>query len=154
MVATRDFVGKGWRFPFRFDPRSGGVSRDQSSSDIQQLNRVRQSLFAIINTRKGELYFARRFGSRIRDLIFTLNTSNLGQQLQFRVLEAIEDPEVGENRVFINSVQTAPVRAADGGVADVRIDFVLRDVNVEGNFVFPFYLTDAQRQAAERGLKE
>lgn len=154
-MANRDFIGRGWRFPFRFDPRSGGVAKDQGEGTNQKLSRVRQSLFLIISVRKGELYFSRRFGSRMRTLIFGLNTANLMQRIKFEVFAAFEDRDFGEHRAFIDRVSILlPDRVRGRASADVSVGFVLRNTNAEGNLVFPFYLTGSSRTAAERGSAE
>lgn len=154
-MASRDFIGRGWRFPFRFDPRSGGVAKDQGDGVNQKLNRIRQSLFLIIGVRKGELYFSRRFGSRMRTLIFSLNTANLAQRIKFEVFAAFEDRDFGEHRAFIEKISIIlPDRVRGLASADVSVNFVLRNTNAESNLVFPFYLTGPARTAAERGSSE
>ena len=151
----RDFIGKGWSYPFRFDPRTGGVSKDVGDGTAQKINRVRMSLFIIVSIKKGELYFGRRFGSRFRNLIFAVNTANLVQRTRFEVFAAFEDPDFGERRAFVESlVVTPPLRHIGSPRLEVEVQFVLRGTNAEGNLVFPFYLNDRERDAAERGLTD
>lgn len=151
-MATRNFIGRGWSYPFRFDRRTGGVAKDQGEGEVQQLQRIRMSLRIIIDIKKGELFFNRRFGSRFRDLLWSLRTANLKNRIRFEVLSAFEDPGIGERRAVINRVDV--LLPGVNGRAQVEVTFLLRRVNVEGNLVFPFFLTEQERSAAERGLKE
>ena len=151
-MAVRDFVGRGWSFPFRFDPSTGGVSKDRGSGADQQLNRVRMSLQQIIGVKRGEMMLSRRFGSTVRDLIFNLDTFNLQQRLQFAVGRSIQDRRFGEKRVFISRLTIELDRST--AIAEIILDVVLRATNVEGNLVIPFFLAGQERAAVERALAE
>ncbi len=128
------------------------MAKDQGSGDVQKLQRIRMALRIIIDIKKGELFFNRRFGSRFRDLIFSLRTANLKNRIRFEVSAAFEDPGVGERRAFINRIDV--LLPGVEGRAQIEVTFVLRRANVEGNLVFPFFLSEQERSAAERGLKE
>jgi len=150
-MATRNFIGRGWVFPIRFDQRTGGIKKDVGTGINQQLARVRQSLQHIMGIRKGEVFMQRRMGSTIRDLIFQLDTMNIEQLFQFAATQAIEDEEYGEPRVVVNRVGVLLDRTT--GIADADMDVSLRASNVPGNLVFPFYTSETERAAAERNLE-
>lgn len=152
-MAERNFIGKGWSYPFRFDSRTGGVAKDQGDGVAQQLTRVRSSIKHIMSVKRGELFFARRFGSRLRNLLFALSTANLEQRLQFEVLLAIEDREFGEHRATITNVQVL-VPTINNDQTRLDVTFSLNNTNAEGNLVYPLYLVESERAAAERGLSE
>ena len=150
MAATRAFIGKGWKFPIRFDPRTGGVQKDGPPGIEQQLGRVRQSLQHILGIRRGEMFLQRGFGSTVRDLIFQLDSFNLQQRFEFAAVRAIEDQEFGEPRVIVNRIEVNLERRS--GIASADADVTLRTSNIPGNLVFPFYVDEAERNAAERLL--
>lgn len=151
MATSRNFVGSGWQYPFGFDPRTGGVLRDEGAGDRQQLNRIRDALQQIIGVEKGEMFMVRRFGSGMRRLLFAANDLTLRQMIEFGVNQAVDDEEYGERRIFIENIKIDTF-ADDRSRVDVRIRFQLRSSNVDGNLVFPLYLTTSERAAAERGF--
>lgn len=142
-MALRNFIGVGWLFPVRFDSRTGGVKKDGNVSLDQQMQRVRQSLQHILGIRKGELFLQRGLGSTVRDLIFQLDTFNLGQRFEFAAVRAIEDEKFGEPRVVVNRVSVLLDRGT--GVASADMSVQLRSSNVPGNLVFPFYVDETER---------
>lgn len=148
MAADRSFIGRGWKYPIRFDTRTGGISKDQGAGLPQKRDRVRRSILFIIRLRKGTLYFLRRLGSRLGTLVFTLNTSNLSQRLNYETLSALEDPIWGEKRAFIDKVKVTPQNRTRP-VAEIEVTFVLHASNEEGNVVYPFNLTGPERASAE-----
>lgn len=151
-MAVKDFIGRGWSFPMRFDPQTGGISKDRGTGEDQQLKRVRMSLQQIIGVKRGEMMLSRRFGSTVRNLIFNLDTFNLQQRLQFAVGRSIQDSRFGEKRVFINRLTIELDRST--AVAEIILDVVIRSTNVEGNLVVPFFLTGQDRAAVEQTLTE
>jgi len=151
-VANRDFIGRGWRFPFQFDERTGGVAKDEGDNTDRQLTRVSWSIQQIIGVRQGEMLLSRRFGSRFRDLVFQLTTANLAQRLEWAAIKALEDREYGEHRAFIDQVRVK--LPGSDGKADIDVAFVMRASNVPGNTVFPFYLQGTARESAETGFGE
>ena len=149
-MAVKDFIGRGWIFPLRFDPTSGGVAKDRGTGRDQKLNRIRMSLRQIIGVQRGEMFMQRRFGSGARDLIFALDTRNFKARLEVAVTRGITDKQFGEKRVFLEKMDVSLSRRT--AVANILIDVVLRSSNVKGNLVLPFYLTDDLRPAVERTL--
>lgn len=150
-VLLKDFVGKGWKFPFRFDPATGGVARDRGTGTDQKLNRVRMSIEQIIGVKRGEIFGNRQFGSDLRGLIFQTDTANVTQRLSFVISRALQNRRHGEHRVFISRLKTRLIR--NMGRAEIDLNIVLRSSNVSANFVFPFYLRDSERAAAEREVQ-
>lgn len=155
MVVERNFVGKGWLFPIRFDPVSGGVARDRGQGIEQQRRRVRQAIYLRIQVQRGEMYFARRFGSRLRRLLWALNTQDIRQRLSFEARAALEDPEYGEKRALVERIEVIPPdRVNNKPTAEIRVDFVLRGTQDQGSLVFPYYLNNSERAAAESQFDE
>ena len=126
------FLGQGIRFPFRFSERTGGT--EESS----ELDRIRESIVQILETRPGERFMRPEFGSRVKDLAFEQNDAVLRGLLRFHITDAIKR---WEKRVVVTDVSfdDAPV-TLDANRLLVRITYRVIQSQVEGNLVWPFYL--------------
>ncbi len=151
-MAIKDFIGRGWLFPLRFSPSSGGVAKDRGEGSQQRLNRIRMSLQQIIGVKRGEMFMQRKFGSGVRGLIFQMDTFNLKQRVEFAVTRAINDRQFGEKRIFLNQMAISVDRAT--AIANIIMNVVLRSSNVAGNLVLPFYTSDADRDSVNQILSE
>jgi Bacteriophage baseplate protein W len=81
--------GRGFKFPFQFDPSTGGVAQDDGVS------LVRNNLAFILNTLIGERYMNPTFGSRIGNALFMLDTDQQRSILRGYVNEALaQEPRV------------------------------------------------------------
>ena len=78
------FLGQGLRFPFRFSERTGGT--EESS----ELDRIRESIIQILETRPGERFMRPEFGARVKDLAFEQNDAVLRGLLRFHITDAIK----------------------------------------------------------------
>ncbi len=125
------FLGRGIRFPFRFSERTGGT---EESSD---LDRIRESILQILETRPGERLMRPEFGSRVKDLVFEQNDAVLKGLLRFHITDAIRR---WEKRVTVTNVSfdDSP-ETTDANRLLVRIAYRVIQSQVEGNMVFPFY---------------
>jgi len=125
------FLGRGIRFPFRFSERTGGT---EESSD---LDRIRESILQILETRPGERFMRPEFGSRVKDLVFEQNDAVLKGLLRFHITDAIRR---WEKRVTVTNVSfdDSP-ETTDANRLLVRIAYRVIQTQVEGNMVFPFY---------------
>lgn len=125
------FLGRGIRFPFRFSERTGGT---EESSD---LDRIRESIIQILETRPGERLMRPEFGSRVKDLVFEQNDAVLKGLLRFHIADAIKR---WEKRVTVTNVSfdDSP-ETTDANRLLVRITYRVIQSQVEGNMVFPFY---------------
>ena len=98
-MTTIDQV-RGFGFPFRIDPATGGV---QTASGIEK---IRQNLRVILGTRVGERPLLRQFGTRIPSLVHEPNDSALADVIQTQAREALMQWEprvlVTESRIEQN----------------------------------------------------
>lgn len=130
MTATRKFLGSGFAFPLRVDPR-GGIER------ASEENLVQQSIWVILSTAKGELQRNPRFGCGIHDFVFTANTPANRAQIAHQVRQALLE---WERRIDLVDVRVAQGESAN--VLLIAIDYRLRANHAYGNLVYPFYLVD------------
>ncbi len=99
---------------------------------------IRESIWIILSTAKGERVMRPDFGCGIHDLVFApMNTSTLGL-FESSVREALR---IWEARVEVIDVNVSPDQA-ESGKLKINIQYRVRETNNEFNLVYPFYLTE------------
>jgi phage baseplate assembly protein W len=96
---NKDFLGRGWSFPFRFDAASGAVSSSEHEENI------RQCVTLVLGTRPGERQMLPEFGCAIHDLVFAPNTQATANLVTHHVRRALEK---WEPRIELISVDSWP----------------------------------------------
>lgn len=126
------FLGTGWSFPPAFLRRSCTVAMVSAEVD------VKESLWILLSTMKGERIMLPTYGCDIWRLVFrAINTTLIGQVEQM-IAKAILN---WEPRVTVLDL-VASVRPGAVGVLDIEIDYVIRTTNSRSNLVYPFYLEE------------
>lgn len=96
---------------------------------------VRQSVWIILGTAKGERVMRPDFGCGIYDLVFDINSAATAGSVAQAVRDALL---VFEPRIDVVEVTVAP---DDGGeVLLISVDYQVRATNNAFNLVYPFYL--------------
>lgn len=120
-------VGMGW-------PVAAG--QDGALQRAAYEESVRQSIWIILGTAKGERVMRPDFGCGIHDLVFAPNTPTTAGLLVTAVREALLD---FEPRIDVRDVKVTT--SGDGGeVLLLGIDYEVRATNNVFNLVYPFYL--------------
>lgn len=128
---AKDFLGVGWKFPVNIDPR-GNIQMSEYEQDIKE------AIWIILATSKGERVMRPDFGSGIYDYVFApINTATVGL-IENSVREALT---LYEPRIELLNVEIS-TEEADEGKLLIGIDYRVRDTNNEFNLVYPFYLTE------------
>lgn len=130
---TLEFLGKGLRFPFTFQVRSGGAQISTATSSDHA--HIHESIKQILGTRKGERFMRPEFGTRLHELVFERNDRLLYGLIRHEVIEALD---TWEPRVIIKDVVVGP-DSTDDHLVLVDIRYRLISSQVEGNYVYPFY---------------
>jgi hypothetical protein len=94
---------------------------------------VRQSIWIILGTAKGERVMRSNFGCGIYDLVFEVNSASTAGRIVQEIREALL---LFEPRIDVLEVQVQP----DGAVLLISIDYQVRATNNIFNLVYPFYL--------------
>jgi phage baseplate assembly protein W len=97
-MVQKEFLGRGWAFPFRFDPASGAVGFSQYEENI------RQCITVILGTRPGERQMLPDFGCRIHELLFAPNNQTTAQVAAGHIREALGR---WEPRIDVESVDAS-----------------------------------------------
>ena len=122
------FLGKGWQFPVALD----GVG---AISVAEYEESVRQSIWVILGTAKGERLMRPDFGCGIYDMVFGVNSSTTASEAAEEVRDALVS---FEPRIDVLGVEVTS--GGDGEVLYVSIDYQIRATNTVFNLVYPFYL--------------
>lgn len=96
---------------------------------------VRQSIWLILSTAKGERLMRPDFGCGIHEFTFSMNTSSTAGLVAAEVRDSLLR---FETRIDVRGVQVNP--SGDGEVLLISIDYEVRATNTAFNLVYPFYL--------------
>jgi uncharacterized protein len=128
---SKDFLGKGWKFPVRTDAQ-GRIALSEYEDDIKEAIRI------ILGTAKGERLMRPDFGCGIHEYVFaSMNAVNLNL-IENSVREALT---LWEPRIEVLSVKVN-VQNADNGKLITNIEYKVRATNTQFNLVYPFYLKE------------
>jgi phage baseplate assembly protein W len=128
---AREFLGKGWKFPAGVDSQ-GEIEMSEYEQDIKE------AIWIILSTSKGERVMRPDFGCGIHDFIFAaINTANIAL-IESSVREALT---VWEPRIELKAVSVSTENVDEGQLL-ISIDYEVRATNNEFNLVYPFYLTE------------
>jgi phage baseplate assembly protein W len=122
------FLGKGWQFPV-----AAGAGGALAVAEYEES--VRQSIWIILGTAKGERVMRPDFGCGIYDMVFGVNSATAAAEAAEEVRDALVS---FEPRIDVLEVDVSP--GGDGEVMYVSIDYQVRATNTVFNMVYPFYL--------------
>ena len=135
----KSFLGVGWGFPITLASEDEKDAAGNSVSGQLRLaayeESVRQSIWIILGTARGERVMRPEFGCGIYDLVFELNSpSTIGRIIS----EVRESLLFNEPRIDVQDVQ---VESRDNGeTLIISVDYEVRATNNVFNLVYPFYL--------------
>ena len=129
----KEFLGRGWAYPFMIEPDTGRVRSVAYEDDIKQ------AIHIILATAKGERVMRPDFGCGIHDLVFSAVDTALMAQIKRDVTEALRKHEARIDVLGVN-VDQSPVLQ---GYLKVEIAYRGRTTNQPGNYVYPFYFKEA-----------
>ena len=121
--------------PVDIDPRTGLVASVEYEDDI------RQSIFIILETARGERVMRPDFGCGIHELVFEAVDSRTLQRIRSEVEDALRRFEA---RIEVLGV-TIDEDATSEGVLMIELEYQVRRTNQTGNLVFPFYFREGGR---------
>jgi phage baseplate assembly protein W len=125
---SKPFFGTGWGFPVNVDTE-GRINAAQYEES------VRQSLWIVLGTARGERAMRPDFGCRIYDLVFENITASTAGRISEAVREALL---FFEPRIDVLDIRVSPENG--GEVMVISIDYQVRATNNVFNLVYPFYL--------------
>lgn len=129
---AREFLGRGWKFPVNVDAATGRISMSEYEQDIKE------AMWVILSTAKGERIMRPDFGCGIHDFVFaSINTATLAL-IENSVREALimSEPRIELTAVTISSDEI------NNGKLIINIDYRVRTTNNRFNLVYPFYVKE------------
>jgi uncharacterized protein len=132
------FLGTGWSFPPMFDRQSGTVNK------VSDLDDIHQSLEILLSTSLGERVMQPIYGCNLRDFLFEPMNSTLLGFLKDLVERAILffEPRIIVDRIEITDEGNFELIE---GKLRISVDYVVAGTNSRYNYVFDFYLREADR---------
>ena len=134
----KPFLGVGWSFPLEAVKKDG----DATSAELRTAGyeeSVRQSIWLILGTAKGERVMRPDFGCGIYDLVFETNSASTAGRVEEEVRDALL---FLEPRIDVLSVQVES--DGQGERLLISIDYQVRATDNQFNMVYPFYLERTQ----------
>lgn len=127
---AKTFLGVGWAFPVAVDATTGAPALAEYEES------VRQSIWIILGTAKGERVMRPDFGCGIYDLVFEVNSASTAGRVAQEVRRSLLALEPRADVLDVG------VRAGgDGGeIMYISIDYQVRATDNVFNLVYPFYL--------------
>lgn len=131
---AKEFLGTGIAFPLRI----GADGRIRYSSYEKD---IKEAIYIILSTAKGERVMRPEFGCGIHDLVFAPMSQATLTEIESSVREALlkYEPRINVTEVTVDTKQ------ANQGKLCVRIEYVVRDTNTSFNFVYDFYLREGSK---------
>ena len=131
----RAFLGAGMKFPPQIDPGTGRFAvsaREQS---------VRESVYLILMTSRGERWLEPNFGSQMASYAFMDTSPTMLRMLSddLRDLLLTQEPRISDVDVEIDP-------EVKNGCLLVNIRYTVAATNSQDNLVFPFYLNAAREE--------
>lgn len=123
MAVRKEFLGRGWAFPFHFDPASGRVALSEYEENI------RQNISIILGTRPGERQMLPNFGCRVHEFLFAPNTQSNAHMIGFHVKEALMR---WEPRIEVLDVKA---RVDTDGTVRVDVEYKITSTSAVQNLV-------------------
>ena len=132
------FLGTGWSFPPAFDKASGSAEMVQEDQDIKQ------SLEILLSTSIGERVMQPSYGCNLKDYQFEPVSNTFIGFLIDMVERAIlfYEPRILVEEVLIT--EPADIEIFEGKLL-ISIDYVIAGTNSRYNYVYDFYLREADR---------
>ncbi|HKQ06544.1 MAG TPA: GPW/gp25 family protein [Blastocatellia bacterium] len=128
---SKPFLGVGWSFPL--DAVKQGDKAVLRTADYEES--VRQSIWLILGTAKGERVMRPDFGCGIYDLVFETNSASTAGRIEEEVRDALLffEPRIDVLAVHVTS-------EGQGERLLISIDYQVRATDNLFNLVYPFYL--------------
>lgn len=123
-----DILGRGFSFPLQINIR-GGIK------EIQQEEKVRQSILIILGTQHGERLMRPKFGCNLQSLVFAPNNAATANLARFYVEEGLKS---WEPRIQVEEVDVENDNEEAKLVINIR--YRIKSTNEPHNLVYPFYL--------------
>lgn len=115
----KDFLGRGWAFPFGFESGRGGVQMSEYEANI------RDCMTIILGTKPGERQMMPDFGCRAYELMFAPNTPSTAHLIARHIETALKR---WEPRIEVEKVDAFPDAS---GQIRVQIHYTIKSTQAQ-----------------------
>lgn len=132
MAYADGFLGSGWKFPPEIDKSTGRFKTVEYEEDIKE------AIYIIIMTRKGERIMMPDFGCGIHDYMFSqpdFTTMNLMKE-EIREALIMWEPRIIDVDIDVELDYT------ESSKVNIEISYIVRATNNPFNLVYPFYINE------------
>lgn len=129
MPENKSYLGSGLKFPLQVNKATGRAVMSNAEQS------VKESVYIILMTQKGERFARRDFGSRLLSYTF-MDTSITRINMMAREIERT----ILEQEPRISNVDVDVEPRLDKGCLIVKINYVVAADHTSGSLVFPFFL--------------
>ncbi len=129
LSGDKSYLGSGLKFPLQVNKATGRAVISHAEQS------VKESVYIILMTQKGERFARRDFGSRLLSYTF-MDTSVTRMNMMTREVERT----ILEQEPRISDVDVEIEQKLDKGCLIVHIHYVIAADHTSGSLVFPFYL--------------
>lgn len=131
-MGNNDFCGKGLKFPVSVNNVTGRFEMSFGEEDIKE------SIYIILMTQKGERLLMPNFGSKINSYVFEVMDETNLTLMANNIKNAIQTYEKRIGNVNVN----VEMDKLNKGKLVFDINYIVNKTNEVGNMVFPFYLQE------------
>lgn len=123
-----NFLGVGWKFPAALDQGRIAMAEYEES--------IRESIWIILATARGERKMRPDFGCGIHDLVFAVTSGETAGRVASEVRQALIlwEPRIDVLGVSARNDEAEPTRLL------IQIEYRVRATNNRFNLVYPFYV--------------
>ena len=129
------FLGSGWAFPVALD-KDHTVRMTGSGEDA-----IRQSIWMILRTARGERVMRPDFGCGIHDYVFDVHDAGIASRICGAVREALASWEPRIDVLDVSAIPDPAIPRTEPNRLLIEINYQIRGSNSRFNLVYPFYLT-------------
>lgn len=138
-MGNNDFCGKGLKFPVSVNNVTGRFEMSFGEEDIKE------SIYIILMTQKGERLLMPNFGSKINSYVFEVMDETNLTLMANNIKNAIQTYEKRIGNVNVN----VEMDKLNKGKLIFDINYIVNKTNEVGNMVFPFYLQEGSGNVNE-----
>jgi len=132
---SREFLGRGLKFPLQVDARTGKLAMSSGEEDIAE------SIGIILRTSQGERVMRPEFGSTVMEYAFSSASGVSLERIAYEVRRQLVEQEPRITDVEVACRQTDQ---QDGSVI-IDISYTVDQTNNRYNRVYPFYVTEGSK---------
>jgi phage baseplate assembly protein W len=128
------FFGVGLQQPFKINPSTGKTGL------VSGVENIEQSIRAILSTKPGERLYHKDFGIDLTALIFEPQNAATLKSVEEKIISGLMQ---FQTMIIVDSVSFE--LNAPEGLINVDVSFTIRTTNTRGNYVYPYYIKEANQ---------